>query len=69
MTPEERARIEALRSGEIQWGHAGRHHGNGSPDCPRELHHHHDFRCALPTPEECATAGVEKPKGGWRSRA
>jgi hypothetical protein len=28
-----------------QYGHAGRHHGVGTPDCPRELHHHHDERC------------------------
>lgn len=32
-----------------QYGHAGRHHGIGTPDCPRELHHHHDARCEAPT--------------------
>jgi hypothetical protein len=31
-----------------QYGHAGRHHGVGTPDCPRELHHHHDERCEPP---------------------
>jgi hypothetical protein len=31
-----------------QYGHAGRHHGIGTPDCPRELHHHHDERCERP---------------------
>jgi protein gp37 len=31
-----------------QWGHAGRHHGSGAPDCPRDLHHHHDDRCRFP---------------------
>lgn len=63
-------RIEALREGRIQWGHAGRHHGNGSPDCPRSLHHHHDAFCKMPTPAEMAAAGLnEIPEGGWRSRA
>lgn len=32
-----------------QYGHAGRHHGVGTPDCPRELHHHHDERCEQPS--------------------
>ena len=31
-----------------QWGHDGQHHGIGSPECPRELHHHHDDRCQKP---------------------
>ena len=31
-----------------QYGHAGQHHGDGSPGCPRELHHHHDARCEMP---------------------
>lgn len=31
-----------------QYGHAGQHHGVGTPDCPRELHHHHDARCETP---------------------
>jgi hypothetical protein len=25
----------------------GQHHGNGSPECPRELHHHHDMTCDI----------------------
>lgn len=29
-----------------QRGCAGEHRGDGSPGCPRELHHHHDDRCA-----------------------
>ena len=62
-------RIEALKRGRTQWGHQGRHHGNGSPDCPRELHHHHDDFCQLPYPAEIAAAGVEVPEGGWHSRA
>lgn len=28
-----------------QRGCMGQHHGRGTPDCPRELHHHHDERC------------------------
>jgi len=28
-----------------QRGHDGRHHGIGTPECPRHLHHHHDIRC------------------------
>lgn len=42
-----------------QFGHAGRHHGNGSPDCPRHLHHHHDEFCKPPTPMEWHLAGRE----------
>jgi protein gp37 len=29
-----------------QRGCAGEHHGRGTPECPRTLHHHHDDRCA-----------------------
>lgn len=28
-----------------QRGCDGQHHGIGTPECPRELHHHHDERC------------------------
>ena len=28
-----------------QRGHGGSHRGPGSPDCPRERHHHHDEKC------------------------
>ena len=34
-----------------QWGHHGMHHGNGSPGCPKQLHHHHDDHCDVPTSE------------------
>jgi hypothetical protein len=37
-----------------QYGHAGRHHGIGTPGCPRELHHHHDERCEPPGAEALA---------------
>lgn len=42
-----------------QFGHAGLHHGTGAPDCPRGLHHHHDWFCEPPTPAEWAAAGRE----------
>jgi hypothetical protein len=29
----------------VQRGHAGQHHGIGTPECPHSLHHHHDERC------------------------
>lgn len=32
-----------------QYGHGGQHHGRGTPDCPVDLHHHHDERCEPPT--------------------
>lgn len=35
-------------SSQTQYGHEGQHHGTGAPDCPRELHHHHDERCVSP---------------------
>lgn len=28
-----------------QRGCEGQHHGKGTPDCPKELHHHHDDTC------------------------
>lgn len=31
-----------------QWGCDGRHYGNGTKECPRELHHHHDEFCKKP---------------------
>lgn len=30
------------------WGCGGYHRGNGTPGCPREIHHHHDRRCHPP---------------------
>lgn len=62
-------RIEALEAGVTQWGCAGAHHGNGTRrDCPTFLHHHHDYRCAPPTEQECEAAGVEY-RARWASRA
>lgn len=37
--------FQDLGRGMTQYGHAGQHHGIGTPECPRELHHHHDERC------------------------
>lgn len=62
-------RIDALKRGEVQWGHQGRHNGVGTKECPKELHHHHDFRCKLPTPLELFTANVKEPDNGWQSRS
>jgi protein gp37 len=31
-----------------QYGCDGRHRGDGTPDCPRWSHHHHDDRCSAP---------------------
>jgi hypothetical protein len=28
-----------------QYGCGGQHHGKGTTECPKELHHHHDNRC------------------------
>lgn len=44
-----------------QYGHAGQHHGRGTPDCPVELHHHHDERCASPLDERRQRAR----EAGW----
>lgn len=52
------ARIDRLRRGNWQFGHDGRHHGNGSPECPLALHHHHDEFCSLPAPYELFEAGI-----------
>lgn len=68
MAEYHQVRIEALAGGQAQWGHGGQHHGNGTPECPRELHHHHDDFCDLPTLGECAAAGVTPPEGGWSKR-
>lgn len=29
----------------LQFGCEGQHHGIGTKECPKELHHHHDDRC------------------------
>lgn len=48
-----------------QYGHAGRHDGHGTPDCPRELHHHHDERCERPmTEDQRPWCGARKELGG-----
>lgn len=57
---ESMARIDRLINGGAQFGHAGRHHGNGTPDCPRELHHHHDIFCTPPTDKELRLAGMTR---------
>ena len=63
------ARIEKLKRGDWQFGHAGRHRGTGAPDCPRDSHHHHDEFCDLPTDEELEAAGIDPETFRARSRA
>lgn len=60
------ARIERLRN-DPQFGHQGMHSGNGTEDCPRERHHHHDWFCDQPTPYELRMAGRKRSE--IRSRA
>lgn len=62
-------RIDRLKMGDWSFGHAGRHHGVGTEDCPRHLHHHHDEFCALPTIKELRTAGIDPNNFRARSRA
>ena len=66
---EREMRLERIRSELVpQFGHDGRHHGTGAPDCPRELHHHHDMFCRPPTRLEWTLAGrTDEIK--WGSRA
>ena len=61
-------RVARLRMGDWSFGHAGRHHGNGAEDCPRELHHHHDEFCLLPTVSELREAGIDPSEFRARSR-
>lgn len=61
LDPDRIARLQSEPN--PQFGHAGGHRGNGSPDCPRTLHHHDKF-CAMPTLGECIAAG----RGGARVR-
>lgn len=59
-------RVERLKMGDWSFGHGGRHHGVGTQDCPKELHHHHDEFCSMPTIMELIEAGINpkifKPK-------
>lgn len=51
-----------------QWGHEGRHHGIGTPDCPRDLHHHHDERCDPPPIVRLLALMSRQPIGRVRGR-
>jgi hypothetical protein len=62
-------RIKRLKDGDWQFGHGGTHHGVGTEDCPKWLHHHHDEFCALPTDLELMTAGIDPKEFKVRSRA
>ncbi len=60
--------VARLRSGDWSFGHDGQHHGIGTPDCPRELHHHHDEFCTRPTLAELRAAGIDPATFKARSR-
>ncbi len=60
--------VDRLLMGDYQFGHAGRHHGNGTKDCPRNLHHHHDEFCMMPNNEELKLAGIDPDTFKARSR-
>jgi hypothetical protein len=63
------ARVQRLERGDFSFGHAGRHHGVGTEDCPKELHHHHDEFCSLPTFKELKQAGINPNDFRAKSRA
>lgn len=50
--------VKKLKSGDWQFGCAGKHRGSGSEDCPRHPHHHHDEFCNRPTVHELNSAGI-----------
>lgn len=50
--------VARLRSGDLSFGHQGLHCGNGTENCPRQLHHHHDVFCDEPSIEELIEAGI-----------
>lgn len=60
--------VRRLKMGDWSFGHSGRHHGIGTDDCPRELHHHHDEFCVLPTRAELLAAGVDPAHFKAKSR-
>lgn len=60
--------VERLKSGDWSFGHAGKHHGKGTKDCPRRLHHHHDEFCLRPSNAELRAAGIEPKDFKSRSR-
>lgn len=60
--------VQRLKSGDWSFGHSGRHVGNGTEDCPRIPHHHHDEFCSLPTPAELRAAGIKLKDFKARSR-
>lgn len=60
--------VARLKQGDHSFGHAGRHHGVGTPECPRELHHHHDEFCIPPTISELVLAGIDPNTFEQRSR-
>lgn len=62
-------RINRLETGDWSFGCGGTHRGNGTEDCPKRRHHHHDEFCAQPTILELQAAGIDPSKFRPRSRA
>ena len=62
-------RLARLRMGDRSFGHDGRHHGIGTKDCPREMHHHHDEFCDRPTAAELRAVGLDPKTFRSSSRA
>lgn len=62
-------RVIRLRTGNWQFGCSGKHRGNGSVECPFELHHHHDDCCKLPSTAELMAAGINPHEFRPRTRA
>lgn len=62
------ARLTRLRSGNWQFGCGGTHNGNGTDNCPRKEHHHHDEFCEHPSKRELIAAGIDPAKFRAESR-
>ncbi len=50
--------VMSLVRGDWTFGCDGYHHGNGTRDCPRAPHHHHDEFCIRPRDQELFAAGI-----------
>lgn len=52
------SRVMRLILNDGDFGCGGRHHGVGTKECPKALHHHHDDFCQQPTIDELRLAGI-----------
>ena len=61
--------VERLLRGDWSFGHDGNHYGIGTKNCPKELHHHHDEFCRMPSLAELAAAGIPPENfKAWKRR-